>query len=162
MKLLDKIIQKNEQKNKEISKILNSQKQYKINFSKTGSKNQIGVFDGTKPIIIGNYNFYGIYQASTKLWIWASSIPGVEKSHIKNINKIKQSSHLFEADSDDKINFYYQMLTQDVIQIPNEKLLGWITDLILYLSDDIFCFTPINNEGNMQFITISKINEKFI
>ena len=162
MKLSEKIIQKHEQKNKEITKILNPKKQFKIDFLKTGKNNQIGVFDGKKPIIIGDYNFYGIYQAHTKLWIWASSIPGVEKRHIRNINKLKQSSHLFEADSDDKINFYYQLLTQDVLQIPNEKLLVWISDLLIYLSDDMFCFTPSNNEGNTQFITLVKINEKYI
>jgi hypothetical protein len=162
MKLSEKIEKKNEQKNKEITKILNPKTQYKIDFLKTGKNKQIGIFKDKNPIIIGDYWFYGIYQPTTKLWIWASSIPGVDKSHIVNINKIKQSAHLFEADSDDKINFYYQLLTQDVVQIPNEKLLVWIKDLLLYLSDDLYCFTPTNNESNTQFITLSKINEKYI
>lgn len=162
MTLSNKIIKKNEEKNKEITKILNPKKQYRIDFLKTGKKNQVGIFDNKKIIVVGDYNFYGIYQSHTKLWIWASSIPGVNKSHIKNINKLKQSRHLFEADGDDKINFYYQLLTQDVVQIPNEKLLVWISDLLIYLSDDIYCFTPTNNEGNMQFITLSKINEKYV
>lgn len=162
MKLSDKIIEKYEQKNKEFIKILNSKKQYRIDFLKTGNQKHLGIFDGKKILLIGDYNFYGIYQSTTKLWIWASSIPGVDKSHIKNINKLKQSSHLFESDTDDKINFYYQLLTQDVVQITHEKLLVWISELILYLSDDIFCFTPTNNEGNTQFITLKKINEKYI
>ena len=162
MKISEKITQNYEQKNKEITKILNPKKQYRINFLKVGKKNQIGVFDGKKAVVIGDYGFYGIYQAHTKLWIWASSIPGVDKFHISNIRKIKQSAHLFESDSDEKINFYYQLLTQDVIQIPNEKLLVWISDLLLYLTDDMFCFTPINNEANTQFITLAKINEKYV
>ncbi len=162
MKISEKITQNYEQKNKEITKILNPKKQYRINFLKVGKKNQIGVFDGKKAVVIGDYGFYGIYQAHTKLWIWASSIPGVDKSHISNIRKIKQSAHLFESDSDEKINFYYQLLTQDVIQIPNETLLVWISDLLLYLTDDMFCFTPINNEANTQFITLAKINEKYV
>jgi|LauGreDrversion4_2_1035121.scaffolds.fasta_scaffold83485_2 hypothetical protein len=162
MKISEKITQKYEQKNKEITKILNPKKQYRIDFLKVGKTNQIGVFDGKKPVVIGDYWFYGIYQSQTKLWIWASSIPGVDKRHLSNIRKIKQSAHLFESDSDEKINFYYQLLTQDVIQIPNEKLLVWISDLLLYLSDDMFCFTPINNEANTQFITLAKINEKYV
>jgi hypothetical protein len=162
MRLLEKIIQKNEQKNKEIIKILNPKKQYRIDFLKTGKNNQICVFDKETPVIIGDYNFYGIYQAHTKLWLWASSIPGVDKRHIKNINKMKHTNHLFEADNNDRINFYYQLLSQDVIQIQNEQLLVWISDLLIYLSDDIYCFTPINNDANTQFITLSKINEKYI
>ncbi len=162
MKISEKITQKYEQKNKEITKILNPKKQYRIDFLKVGKTNQVGVFDGKKAVVIGDYWFYGIYQSHTKLWIWASSIPGVDKRQIANIRKIKQSAHLFESDSDEKISFYYQLLTQDVIQIPNEKLLDWITNLLLYLTDDMFCFTPTNNEGNTQFITLAKINEKYV
>ncbi len=162
MKISEKITQKYEQKNKEITKILNPKKQYRIDFLKVGKTNQIGVFDGKKAVVIGDYGFYGIYQSQTKLWIWASSIPGVDKKQIAKIRKIKQSAHLFEADTDEKISFYYQLLTQDVIQIPSEKLLVWISDLLLYLTDDMFCFTPTNNEGNTQFITLAKINEKYV
>ena len=114
--------------------------------------------------LYGNFCPLGqcIFQPSTKLWVWASSIPGVDKKHIKNILKLKSFSHLFESEINPKFNFYYQLLTQDVIQIPNTELLGWISELLVYLSDDIFVFTPTNNEGNTQFITLSKINEKYV
>jgi hypothetical protein len=162
MTLLDKIIKKYEQKNKEIKKILDPNKKYLIDFHKTGKTKQICFNENNKKIIVGDYTFYGIYQSQTKLWIWASSIPGIDKSNIKKINLIKKLNHLFESDNNEKISFYYQLLTQDVIQIMDEKILDWIMELIIYLSDDIFCFTPINNDGNMQFITLTKINEKYI
>jgi hypothetical protein len=160
MKLLDKIKQFNEKKNKEITKLLSSSKKYRIDFLKN-KKHQMGIFDDKKLVLSGNYDFYGIYQPYTNLWIWASSIPGVDKKHIKNIQKIKASNYLFEEDSDPKISFYYQLLTQDVILITNEKMISWINELLLYLSNDLFYFNPINSDQNIQFITLSNVKEKF-
>jgi hypothetical protein len=161
MKLLDKIKQFNQKKNKEITKLLSSNKKYKIDFLKNGKNNRLGIYDDKKLIITGNYNFYGIYQPYTNLWIWASSIPGVDKKHIKNIKKIKASDYLFEEDTDPKISFFYQILTQDVILITNEKMISWINELLLYLSNDLFYFNPINSDQNIQFITLTNIKEKF-
>lgn len=162
MKLLDKIKQINDKKNKDITKMLNSSKKYKIDFFKNGKKNQMGVFNNKEIIISGDYNFYGIYQPYTKLWIWASSIPGVDKKHIKNIQKIKSSNYLFEEDTNSKISFYYQLLTQDVILITNEQMLEWINELLLYLSNDLYYFNPVNSDENIQFITLVNIKEKYV
>jgi hypothetical protein len=162
MKLLDKIKQLNEKKNKEITKLLSSSKKYRIDFLKNGKKNQMGIYDNNKLVIKGDYNFYGIYQPYTNLWIWASSIPGVDKKHIKNIKKIKASDYLFEEDTDPKISFYYQLLTQDVILITNEQMISWINELLLYLSNDLFYFNPINSDQNIQFITLTNTKEKYI
>jgi hypothetical protein len=162
MNLIKKIKQLNDEKNKSITKLLSPSKKYRIDFFKNGNKNQMGIFDGKKMIIGGDYKFYGIYQPYTKLWIWASSIPGVDKKHIKNIQKIKALNHLFEEDSDAKISFYYQLLTQDVILITNEKMLEWINDLLLYLSNDVYHFNPVNSGENIQFITLTNIKEKYV
>jgi len=162
MKLIDKIKQLNDDKNKDITKILNSSKKYRIDFFKNGKKNQMGIFDNKKLIIAGDYNFYGIYQPYTKLWIWASSIPGIDKKHIKNIQKMKASNYLFEEDSNPKILFYYQLLTQDVILITNEQMLKWINELLLYLSNDLYYFNPTNSDENIQFITLVNTKEKYI
>ena len=59
------------------------------------------------------------------------------------------------------MNFYYQLLTQDIIYISDNNLLTWINELLLYLSQDISYFNPVNSEGNIQFIGLSKIIEKF-
>jgi hypothetical protein len=162
MKILDKINQNVEQKNKEITKILDPKKRYRIDFFKTGKNKMLGVFDGKKMVVSGDYNFYGIYQPYTKLWIWASSIPGVESKHIKNIRKLKSSDHLFESDSNPKSNFYYQLLTQDVLYITDDKMLDWVNELVLYLTGDVFYFNPVNSDENIQFITLAKIKEKYV
>jgi len=162
MKLLDKIKELNKKKNKEITKLLNTSKKYRIDFLKNNKKKQMGIFDDKKMIILGDYNFYGIYQPYTKLWIWASSIPGVDKKHIKNIQKIKGSNYLFEEDIDPKITFYYQFLTQDVILISNEQMINWINELLLYLSNDLYYFNPTNSDQNIQFITLTNSKEKYI
>jgi hypothetical protein len=162
MKIIDKINKLNEQKNKDISKLLDFNKKYRIDFIKNSKNNSLAVFDNKKMIITGDYNFYGVYQPYTKLWIWASSIPGVDTKHIKQIQKLKASNHLFESDSNPQISFYYQLLTQDVLLITNEKMLDWINQLILYLSDDMFYFNPVNSDENIQFITLKTIKEKYI
>ena len=79
----------------------------------------------------------------------------------KNIKKIKASEHLFESDSDPKLNFYYQLLTQDVLYITDDKMLDWINELILYLTGDLFYFNPVNSDENIQFLTLVKIKEKY-
>ena len=162
MKILEKLKQVNIEKNKEINKILSLKKKYRIDFFKTGKNKQLGVFDNSKMILSGDYHFYGIFQPDTKLWIWATSIPGVETKQIKFIQKLKASSYLFDSESDTKLNFYFQLLTQDVLLITNEEMLIWINELLLYLSDDISIFNPTNSESNIQFISLVNIKEKYI
>ena len=161
-KVLNKIKENNELKQKEIGKLLDFKNQYNIDFLKTGKNKLLGITYNNKMIIVGDYNFYGIYQPYTKLWIWASSIPGIEKKHIKNIKKIKEFSYLFEADNDPQINFYYQLLTQDMLLITDDKMIDWINMLLLYLTDDLYFFNPTNSEGNIQFINLLNIKEKYI
>ena len=148
-------------KNKENSKLINIKKNYKLDFLKRGKKNLLALFDDNKKVLVGEYNFYGIYQKSTKLWVWASSIPAIDKQFIQNINRIKKLNYLFEADNSKKINFYYQLLTQDVLLITNMEMLEWINDLIMYLSNDVIIFNPLNSEENIQFITLKNIKENY-
>lgn len=161
MKILEKIKQNSNQKQKEIFKILNSKIDYVLRFNKEETLLEL-YDDKDKKILAGNYQFYGIYQPSTKLWIWASSIPNVKKDTIKFINKLRLADHLFESDSNEKSDFYYQLLTQDTLLLKNEEKLSWINDLLIYLSDDLYYFNPSNSEGNIQFIGLSKITQKYI
>lgn len=161
MKILEKIKQNSNQKQKEIFKILNSKIDYVLRFNK--GKTLLELYDDKdKKIIAGNYQFYGIYQPATKLWIWASSIPDVKKDTIKFINKLRLSDHLFESDSNEKSDFYYQLLSQDTILVKDEEKLPWINELLIYLSDDVYYFNPVNSQGNIQFIGLSKIIQKYI
>ena len=124
---MEKIIKYNKNKTKEINKIINSKKKYKIDFIKDNKIKLLCLFDENKKLVLsGNYNFFGIYQLSTKLWIWGSSIPGIELRHIKNIQKLKNFNYLFENNNTKRDNFYYQLLTQDVLLINNNEMLNWI------------------------------------
>jgi hypothetical protein len=161
-KIIDKIITNRKNKDKEILKILNNKQQYKIAFVKNGEKKQMEIYSNNNRVLVGDYNFYGIYQPNRNLWIWASLIPGVDKKHMKNIKKMKSFNYLFEEHNDELSNFYYQMLSEDVLMIDDDKLLDDIKSLILYLSDDIYVFNPTNSEGNVQFITLTNIKQKFI
>jgi hypothetical protein len=154
----NKINKYNKKQLKYINNIINIKNKYNIKFN----NNDLCIYLDNKLIIAGEFNFYGIYQQNTNLWIWASSIPGVNKKHLNFIKKIKNMDYLFEKSSDIRSDFYYQLLTQDVIFIKNEKLLEWINELLLYLSNDIFYFNPINNDNNIQFLTLSNIKEKYI
>ena len=157
----DKILLYNKEKINYISQLINLKKKYKIKFIKYKNYKLLGLYDNNNKLLIGKYNFYGIYQKSNNLWIWASSIPGVEKYHIDNINKIRSFDYIFESSDDPKINFYYQLLTQDILYINNIKYLDWINQLLIYLSNDLYCFTPINKDGNIEFISLYKIKEQF-
>ena len=59
------------------------------------------------------------------------------------------------------MSFFYQLMTQDVILIEDDKKLESINELLLYLSGDIYFFNPENSEGNIQYITLSNIKEKY-
>lgn len=164
MKILDKIKESYNTKTNEFKKI-NKKLQNNnllIDFVKNGNNKYLALFENKKLLLSGNFNFYGIFQPSTNMWIWASSIPGVENKHIKNIIKIKKFSHLFEASTDPIINFYYQLLTQDMILIDNNDKLQYINMLLLYLSNDIYHFNPANSTHNIQFLTLTDIKEKYI
>ncbi len=148
MTIIKKIEEFIKEKNKDMSKILNIKKKYNINLNEN---NLIEIYTNKHLILSGKYNFYGIYQPHTKLWIWASSIPGINQNNIKYIDKLKSFSYLFEND-DKKTLFYYQFLTQNTILITEQKYIKWINELLLYLSNDIYIFTPYNKEKNIQFI----------
>lgn len=158
--ILDKINNYNIKKNIEINKKLNIKKNYNINFDKT--KKNIILTEDNKKILVGNYLFYGIYQHETQLWIWASSIPGVNQNQIKIINEIKSKNYLFENNEHLDAIFIYQLLTNDVVQITDLKLFSIINKTLNFLSDSIIILNPINKSNNTQFIGINKIIEEYI
>lgn len=158
--ILNKINSYNNKKSIEINKKLNIKKNYNINFDKT--KKNIILTENNKKVLVGNYIFFGIYQPETQLWIWASSIPGVNQSQIKIINEIKSKNYLFENNEHPDAIFIYQLLTNDVVQITDLKLFGIINKTLNFLSDSIIILNPINKSNNTQFIGINKITEEYI
>lgn len=144
-----------------INKKLNIKKNYNINFDKN-RKDIIILSENNKKILVGKYIFFGIYQPDTQLWIWASSIPGINQSQIKFINEIKSKNYLFENNDDQDIIFIYQLLSNDVIQIPNTNLFNIINKTLNFLSDSLIVLNPINKTNNTQFIGINSIIEEYI
>ena len=87
---------------------------------------------------------------------FTSSIPGVRKTFVKKILKIKKMNHLFENLDNDINNFFYQFLSQDMIFIPPNKkkeYLNHINNLLVYLGNGIISFYPKADNGYVQFIT---------
>jgi hypothetical protein len=163
MDILNKLEKYYNNKYKEISKLLNLEINYNIEFIKTESKKTLlGFYHNNKLLFNGKFTFYGIYQKERQIWIWASSIPGINSEQINKINKIKSFNYLFQNSYNIIINFYYQLLTQDIILITDIKQLEWINRLLIYLNNDIFYFNPVYQNDNIQFIGLSKIIEKYI
>ena len=142
-----------------MNKILNFKKKYTINLN-----NDLLILydDNDKKILGSEYIFFGIYQPKTKLWIWASSIPGVNKININIIENIKNISYKFENDDSEESQFIYQFLTQDVILITDINLLNLINCTLNYISNCLHIFNPANEYDNIQFIGLTKIIEKYV
>lgn len=160
MNMFKKINDYNNKTSIEINKKLNIKKNYNIIFDK--NKEKITLTLDNNKILVGKYIFFGIYQNDSKLWIWSSSIPGINKSQIKIINNIRNKSYLFESNHNSDYLFIYQLLTNDIIQIPDISFIELINKTLNFLSDSLIIFNPINNENNTQFIGLNSIIEEFI
>jgi len=160
MKLLEKIKKNSQIKFDEIKKKLNIKKNYTITFDKINKEPKLFFIENKKIKLVGDFNFYGIYNKDTLLWMWSNIIPNVSLNQIKYIEEIRSKSYIFEKNVDSsKINiFFYQFLINDSMIIP-KKYINLICELILYLTDDIFIFEPTNSINNVQFIGLSKILE---
>jgi hypothetical protein len=164
MSIIKKINEYNNEINNEINKKIDLKKIYHISFDKT-DKNNLLLKENNKKVLISNYIFYGIYQLDTKLWIWANSIPGINKKQISIINNIKSKNYLFENSNDKDILFIYQLLTNDVLLIDGSEVnnnLKLINKALSYLSNSILMLNPVNNSNNMQFLGLTKIIELYI
>ena len=82
---------------------------------------------------------------------------------IKYVEKLRLKAYVFEKmiNNSQSILFFYQLLNNDSMLIPDEKYLALIIDLLLYLTDDLYIFEPSNSIGNLQIIGLCKINELY-
>ena len=145
-------------KNKEINKILNNKTSYTIKFN----DDELILLDDNKKILVSEYIFFGIHQNDKKFWIWSNSIPGVSKKQIKILKDIKNKSYIFEDDSNKDIQFIYQFLNTDILEVNDTKKLELINDTLLFLTDVKTILNPINKYGNIQYIGITKIKEQYV
>ena len=163
MNLLTKISKNSKKKFKEIQKIIDIRKTYKLNFDKINNEKKIFFVENKQIKLIGEYHFYGIYNSQTKIWTWSNVLPNVSIDTIKYIEEMKSKGYLFEkmATNNQTTQFFYQFLTNDNFLIPDAKYLALVTDLLLYITDDMYIFEQQNNNDNMSFIGLTKINELF-
>jgi len=159
MDILEKIYNYNKKYITNIQKKINTKKRYNDRINK---KNNMIISEGRNKILVGKYIYLGIYQPDNQLWIWGSSIPGVNQKHIKIINDIKQKNYLFENNDDPDILFIYQLLTNDVILLPDKRKFELINKTLNFLSNSMIIFNPINETGNTQFIGLKSIIEEYI
>ena len=158
MDIIKKIKNHKNTKNKEINKILNINTSYTISFE---NDELVLLNDDKKKILVADFIFFGIYKNNNQFWVWSNSIPGINKKQINLIKDIKNKSYLFENNSNKEIQLFYQFLNSDVLEINDKKSLELLSDLLLYLSDASVILNPINKYGNIQYIGITKIKEKY-
>jgi len=160
MKLLEKIRRNSKTKFDEIKDKLSIKKNYTIIFDKINNEPKLFIVEKKEIKLIGDFNFYGIYNKDTLLWTWSNIIPNVLLTQIKYIEELRSKAYIFEKNIEySEINiFFYQFLINDSMVIP-KKYISLVSDLILYLTDDIYIFDPTNSLNNVQFIGLSKILE---
>jgi hypothetical protein len=163
MKILKKILENSKFKLNKLKNKINLTKKYIINVESINKNKQLVIRDKNKKIkLIGDYNYYGLYNSETQMWVWSNAIPNVNSRHVKYINEFRLKQYIFEKNIDDTETdlFFYQFLSNDSMLINNLKYLTYIIDLLMYLSDDLYVFGR-NYNDNIQIIGLKKINELF-
>jgi len=144
-------------KKKQSNKKINSNMNYRINFDKLNKK-LLYLKNNNKTVYSATYNFYGIVKDD--MWIWANSIDGINDNIIKNIHKLKNMNEMFKNHNIKELDFYYKLLTNNMIKIrPNN--IKQINKLLMYLNNDMIIFNPVNKHDIIQFIGINKIIENY-
>jgi hypothetical protein len=163
MNLLKKISENSKKKFKEIKKKININKDYTFDFTIVNKEQKMLFLDNKEKKLLGDFHFYGIYNNENKLWTWANAIPNTSIDTVRYIEQLRLKSFVFEKmiNNNQSILFFYQLLNNDSMIIPDEKYLGLVIDLLLYLTDDLYIFEPLNSIGNTQIIGLSKINELY-
>ena len=127
----------------------------KINFDKVTNseiKKKKIIFNIKDDKIEFKYNFYGIIK--NDVFYWANVIPGVKGEVIDKVKKMKGLSYLFENSKDKKVLFYYQLLTNNMMFINDDKELDMLNSLLMYLDGSLGYFNSINQKGNINLLTL--------
>jgi len=167
MDIITKIKTFSKNAKKEISKILDLNKEYDLGWLDYKTGKILNVRYNNKDVITADYKYIGEYQPNKSLWIWASSMNGINKETLLNVKKIRSFTHLFEEPNKLKkldkkrYDFYYQVLTSDSMILSSRIELEWLNELVLYLTGDLYCFNTIM-DNNIQFITLSKVIEQYV
>lgn len=158
IKILQEIKKNSNKRLKNMKKILDIKTDYNIKLLK--DRFEMEILDGEKKIISGNFKFFGIIDKDLKFH-WSYMIPSVDKRIINDIEKIKETKHLFQGSSNKDMMLFNSILSQDSIKL-NEDEIDKLNDLLLYLSDGLYFFNTVHRSGNIQLLALTNINEKFI
>ena len=161
MNLLKKITNNSRDKFNIIQKKINIKKQYNIDFEIINKEMKMIFKDKGIRKVIGDYHFFGIFNNQTKIWTWANIIPNISIDKINYINQLKLKAYIFEKNinSSEITMFFFQFLTNNSMFIPEEKYMGLIIDLLLYLSDDMYIFERPLDSVTIEIYGLVKINE---
>lgn len=158
MDILKKLENNKITKNKDINKLLDINIDYTISFD----NNKLILLDNNNnKVLVGNFIFFGIYQSNNKFWIWSNSIPGLSKTQINNILDIKDKAYIFENNNNKDVEFIYQYLNTDILEIHKSSKLTLIKDVLLFISNAKVIFNPLNKYGNVQYIGLTDIIETY-
>jgi hypothetical protein len=162
MKILKKMLENSKFKLNKIKNKINLNKIQNITIKLINNKKQLIISDKNNKKIIGNYNYYGLYNPDTQIWTWANIIPNVNLLHVKYVENFRLKSYLFEKTMSNSTTelFFYQFLANDSMLIPDIKYLGYITNILIYLSEDLYVFSR-EYDDKIQFVGLQKINELF-
>jgi len=162
MNLLQKITKNSKEKFKLIQKQINIKKNYTIDFEKVNKEMKIMFKEKGIAKIIGDFHFFGTFNVQTKIWTWANIIPNISLDMVKYIEELRLKGYVFEKNmnSSEIIMFFYQFLTNYSMFIPDQKYMGLIIDLLLYLSDDMYLFERPNPSNEIELIGLVSIQEK--
>jgi hypothetical protein len=95
MKLLKNISENAKKKYNQLKKKINIKTNYIISFETINKEKKIVLKESKKVKLVGDFNFYGIYNKESQLWSWANIIPEVDINQIKVIEELRLKSYLF-------------------------------------------------------------------
>jgi len=163
MNLLNKINQNAKEKFNEINKKIKISKKISLGLKLINGNQKLIIRENNKIKLIGDFHFFGVFNTDNKIWTWGNIIPNISRDSIDYVEKLRMKGYLFETmkNNNQSTMFFYQFLTNDSMYIPEKKYLGLICDLLLYISDDMYIFSSQNENNDLQFVGLSKINELY-
>ena len=158
---MDKKINNNyDAKFKQISKYFNPNKNYSMEFL---DEDTIDFLENQKKLIKAKYKFYGLIKDNHL--IWNTSIPLVKKKLRSKVKEIREKKDIFYKDyvktQNNDSYFYYSILDNDMTLINDNNMIEKINKLLMFLTEDLYIFNPINSKQAIQLIAIDKILEVF-
>lgn len=154
-------------KNDTLEKILNKVEHKHFQYDYVSNKPTINVFDRTteKSVMIGEYQYIGIYNKQTSIFHWVWNLPFIEKKVYTDINKIKDVLKDLDKNYDnydsyelEQLQFY---LNNDNFYCSDDKK-NIISKIVLYFIKGEGIISINNKSKNIvEYILIKNINSTY-